>query len=111
MPFLDILVKIIFPVLSAGTFLLIGAVKYNFDNHVQGSKKLREEFDVLREAYHKTREELIRLQAEAVTRKELKEMFKEFEQRFDTQFKALDDNLNTKLSGLKDLLTEKINNH
>lgn len=83
---------------------------YNFKGFLKKHDKLADEFSALKDDYHRTREQIVKLESEAVTRGELKDMFKEFEIRLESKFDNLDNKMNSNLNSLKEILTERFKN-
>jgi predicted nuclease with TOPRIM domain len=110
MPLFEIFLKFILPFITIGISLFASLLGHNFKSFIKKHDKLSDEFDHLKDSYHQTREQLIRLEAEAVTRGELKDMFKEFESRLESKFDSLDSKMNSRMEALKELLTERVNN-
>lgn len=105
----EIFLKFILPFLTIGISLFASLLGYNFKSFIKKHDKLSDNFDILKTDYHYTREQLVKLQAEAVTRGELRDMFREFEIRLDSRFDSLDSKMSSRMDSLKELLTEKVN--
>lgn len=106
----EIFLKFVLPFITIGISLFASLLAHNFKSFIKKHDKLSDEFDSLKNSYHQTREQIVRLEAEAVTRGELKDMFKEFELRLESKFDSLDSKMNSRMESLKELLTERVNN-